>query len=236
MAKKKSLKVLEQELSTLQDDSQLLQDDYISQLDTNPKYSLIVDPQHKYNMPEAQRVFIENYVNYKSVSTAAQMAGINGEMARQYFMAYPTQMEIRRLNLALYHRQFANRLLNLDEIGGYLTSLLTGHNVALADQPKNISERLQIVRLLIDINKLKIESLQNPDVIMMQDVDAQIKDLSLATVRSLLEQSKKPKEAVTVEMEGMSAEENAYLSTLNTNELLELIEQHNGEEKPSEDK
>lgn len=229
MAKGKKLKVLEQELSSLQDDSQLLQDNYIAQLDTNPKYSLLVDPENRYNMTDQQKSFIEYYVNFKSVSTAAQMARLTQQEATQYFVAFSTQQEIRRLNLAMYHRQFANRLLNLDEIGGYLTSLLTGNNVALADQPKNIGERLQIVKLLIDINKLKIEGLQNPDVIMVQDVDAQIKDLSLATVKSLLAQSNKPKEAIDVPIEGMGIEESAYLSTLNTSELLKLIEESNGE-------
>lgn len=230
MAKKKTDKLAkhQQSLAIVQAQSQALQDDYIKDLDTNPKYALVVDPEDKYAMSDLQKNFIMHYVNYKNVNTAAELTGIDQDTAKQYFVAYPTQQEIRRLNLALYHRQFANRLLSLDEIGGYLTSLLTGNNVATADLPATINDRLAIVRLLIDLNKMKIDSMQNPSLIMASDIDVQIKNLSLATVRQLLAQDAKPVEEVELQ-DNLSMEESAYLSTLPTSELLNLIDATNKE-------
>lgn len=222
----------QEELALVQAESQALQEAYVSELDTNPKYSLTVDPEGKYGMSEAQKTFIGHYVNFKNVNTAAELTGIDQDTAKQYFVAYSSQQEIRRINLALYHRQFASRLISLDEIGGYLTSLLTGDNVPIADQPKNIGERLAIVRMLIDLNKMKMGSIQNPSLIMANDIDIQIKNLSLATVRQLLVQSENPQHITEVyPSEGLTMEESAYLSTLPAKDLLDLIETANNENK-----
>lgn len=222
----------QEELAMVQAESQALQQAYVSELDTNPKYSLIVDPEGKYGMSEQQKTFIGHYVNFKNVNTAAELTGIDQDTAKQYFVAYSSQQEIRRINLALYHRQFASRLISLDEIGGYLTALLTGDNVPIADQPKNIGEKLAIVRMLIDLNKMKMESIQNPSLIMANDIDIQIKNLSLATVRQLLVQSENPQPITEVyPSEGLTMEESAYLSTLPAKDLLDLIETANNENK-----
>ena len=222
----------QEELAMVQAESQALQEAYVSELDTNPKYSLTVDPEGKYGMSDQQKTFIGHYVNFKNVNTAAELTGIDQDTAKQYFIAYSSQQEIRRINLALYHRQFASRLISLDEIGGYLTALLTGDNVPIADQPKNIGETLAIVRMLIDLNKMKMESIQNPSLIMANDIDVQIKNLSLATVRQLLVQSENPQPIAEVyPSEGLTMEESAYLSTLPAKDLLDLIETANNENK-----
>ena len=222
----------QEELAMVQAESQALQEAYVSELDTNPKYSLTVDPEGKYSMSDQQKTFIGHYVNFKNVNTAAELTGIDQDTAKQYFVAYSSQQEIRRINLALYHRQFASRLISLDEIGGYLTALLTGDNVPIADQPKNIGEKLAIVRMLIDLNKMKMGSIQNPSLIMANDIDVQIKNLSLATVRQLLVQSENPQPIAEVyPSEGLTMEESAYLSTLPAKDLLDLIETANNENK-----
>ena len=222
----------QEKLAMAQAESQALQQAYVSELDTNPKYSLSVDPEGKYGMSEQQKTFIGHYVNFKNVNTAAELTGIDQDTAKQYFIAYSSQQEIRRINLALYHRQFASRLISLDEIGGYLTALLTGDNVPIADQPKNIGEKLAIVRMLIDLNKMKMDSIQNPSLIMANDIDIQIKNLSLATVRQLLVQSENPQPIAEVyPSEGLTMEESAYLSTLPAKDLLDLIETANNENK-----
>ena len=222
----------QEKLAMAQAESQALQQAYVSELDTNPKYSLSVDPEGKYGMSEQQKTFIGHYVNFKNVNTAAELTGIDQDTAKQYFIAYSSQQEIRRINLALYHRQFASRLISLDEIGGYLTALLTGDNVPIADQPKTVAEKLAIVRMLIDLNKMKIDSIQNPSLIMANDIDIQIKNLSLATVRQLLMQSENPQPIAEVyPSEGLTMEESAYLSTLPAKDLLDLIETANNENK-----
>ena len=151
------------------------------------------------------------------------------DVAKSYFVSFQSQSEIRRINLALYQRQFANRLLSLDEIGGYLTSLITDENVPLGDQLKTI-DKLKVIQMLIDLNKTKIESLRNPTTIMAQDLDIEIKNLSIQTIQQLLKAEKQPKVVGTGEFaEILSPEENAYLSTLSNKELLSLIDKKNKE-------
>ena len=188
-------------------------------------------------MSEQQKEFIKHYVNFKSVATAAEICGIDMDIAKAYFVSFQSQAEIRRINLALYQRQFANKLLTLDEIGGYLTSLITDENVPLADQLKTI-DKLKVISMLIDLNKTKIESLSNPTTIMAQDLDIEIKNLSIQTIQQLLKAEKKPKVIETGEFaEVLSPEENAHLSTLSTKELLNLIDETNkGDKKDDKSK
>lgn len=218
-------------LAELQTQSQSLEAAYIDNLETDPKYSLDVDPDGELGMSEEQKKFVAYYVQFKSLTYVASMMGIDTETAKQYYISFNSQQEIRRINMALYHRQFANRLINLDEIGGYLTSLLTGDNVPLADQPHSVSERLAIVKMLIDLNKLQIEGIQNPSLLMQNNVEVQIKNLSLNTIKSLLSEANKSKK-VPIEVSNISdseltPEESAYLSTLPTQELLNLIDETN---------
>lgn len=231
MGRKKKTPLSSESLIDVSRQATALQKEYISDLDTNPKYSLEVDPENKYHMSEQQKEFIKHYVNFKSVATAAEICGIDMDIAKAYFVSFQSQAEIRRINLALYQRQFANKLLTLDEIGGYLTSLITDENVPLADQLKTI-DKLKLISMLIDLNKTKIESLNNPTTIMAQDLDIEIKNLSIQTIQQLLKAEKKTKVIETGEFaEVLSPEENAYLSTLSTKELLNLIDETNKGDK-----
>ena len=229
MGRKKKNPVSEESLIEVSKEANKLQQAYMEDLDINPRYSLEVDPEDKYHMSKKQKEFIRHYVNFKSIATAAEVAGIDMDVAKSYFVSFQSQSEIRRINLALYQRQFANRLLNLDEIGGYLTSLITDENVPLGDQLKTI-DKLKVIQMLIDLNKTKIESLRNPTTIMAQDLDIEIKNLSIQTIQQLLKAEKQPKVVGTGEFaEILSPEENAYLSTLSNKELLSLIDKKNKE-------
>lgn len=203
-----------------------LQKSHIQEVESSPEYSLIVDPENKYNMCEGQKKFIEYYVQFKNVETAAELTGIDMDIAKQYFVSWNTQQEIRRINRALYHRQFNNKLLSLDEIGGYLTSLLTDENVPIGDQLKS-RDKLAVAKMLIDLIELKKESFENPQVIMSKNLDVQIKNLSISTIQSLLNQNERDKVELRnkiYENEDLSIEEKAYLETLPTEALLQLIE------------
>ena len=206
-----------------------LQKSHIQEVETSLEYSLIVDPENKYNMCEGQKKFIEYYVQFKNVETAAELTGVDMDVAKQYFVSWNTQQEIRRINRALYHRQFNNKLLSLDEIGGYLTSLLTDENVPIGDQLKS-RDKLAVAKMLIDLIELKKESFENPQVIMSKNLDVQIKNLSISTIQSLLNQNERDKVELRnkiYENEDLSIEEKAYLETLPTEALLQLIEDSN---------
>lgn len=230
MSKAQRLQRQEQELAVAAQNMQTLQTEYNDTLENDPQFSLEVDPVGKWGMPKQQKEFIRHYVNFKNVNTAAELAEIDLDTAKLYFIAFETQSEIRRINKALYHRQFSQKLVTLDEIGGYLSSLLTGENVPIADMP-DINTKLRIVQMLIDLNKMKAAALLNPSQIMSKNIDLEIKALSVSTIQALLKQS----EAIPTEQQQTAAslhsdpsltpEEAAYLSTLPTKELLKLIEE-----------
>ena len=218
----------------VEEKAQKLQQDYFDELENNPKYSLEVDPENKYDMSETQKMFIKQYVDTKNISTAAYFAGIDNDVAKAYYLAYNSQLEIRRINMAMYQRQFKTKLLSLDEIGGYLSSLLTDSNVAEADRLKT-TDKLRVAQMLIDLNITKINALQNPELIIHKDIDNQLKNLSLSTIKDLLNHTDKPVDNDIIyevtNNDNLTPEESAYLSTLSTNELLNIIETTKKEEK-----
>ena len=178
---KKIKKIIEEQ--TKVDDLQVakVQNELIETLNKDEQYSLIVDPQNKYNFSDEQKKFIENYVQFKNVSLAADLTGIEKDRALQYFVAYNSQQEIRRINRALYHRQFASKLVSLDEIGGYLTSLLTDENVPVGDQLSS-KQKLKVVEMIVELHKLKQGVLSNPNSVSNNDLSDALKNLSVKTI------------------------------------------------------
>lgn len=204
-----------------------LQDNYLVELESNPEYSLYPDPTNKYNMSDEQKNFIIQYVQFKSIGTAMELSGLQPEEAKRFFVSYNTQQEIRRINRALYLRQFHNKLLDLDQIGGWLSSLLTDENVPIGDQLKT-PDKLKVANMIIDLFKLKQESMQNPQELMKKDLNIEIKNLSVTTIQQLLKSSEKDTNAIVTNA-NLSAEEKEYLNTLPTEQLLQILEETNKE-------
>lgn len=216
----------------------LLCEGYKNQLESNPQYSLEVDPLDKYKFSEEQRNFIKYYIQLKNVPAAADLAGIDKAVANQIFMMYNTQQEIRRINLAMYHRQFSNKMLSIDEIGGWLTSILMDENVSLSDT-LSTKDKLAVAKILIELNTLKRDALANPEIIDYTEVEEQLKDLSVNSIKQMLSNanSKKSREEKDKILEAIqethdfSTEEMAYLKSLPMKDLVELMNEGTKEEK-----
>ena len=208
-----------------------LQEQYISKLETDPEYSLDVDPTNKYGMEENQKEFIKQYVQFKNIPLACQLANITEKEGRAYYLAFSSQQEIRRINLAMYHRQFSTKLLNIDQIGGYLTSLLTDENVPVSDR-LTTKDKLKVAQMIIDLNELKRTAFSDPTVIDTIEVTEQIKDLSVNSIKQLISASHNSKSGNSKdeiieqlnEENNLSGEEIAYLKTLPLDQLLGLLE------------
>lgn len=234
MGRKK--KIQSKELTITPTDVAQLQKEYAKEIDEDPQYSLEPDPTGELQMSETQKDFIRHYVEFKNINTAAELTYIDADTAKAFFVAYNTQQEIRRINRALYHRQFAAKLVSLDDIGGYLSSLLTGDNVPLADQLKT-TEKLRVVELLLRVNEMKSQSMQDPSQLAHSDIESQLKNLSVKTIQQLLVQNntvviQQKNDAINKLDDGtLSVEEKAYLSSLPTSELLKLIDETNKEVK-----
>ena len=206
---------------------------YIDEVNNNIVFSLQVDPENKYNMSEEQKRFIAYYIQYRNIATAGMLANIDLHLATSYLMAYSTQQEIQRINKAIIQQQFATKLASLDNIGGWLTSLLTD-SVVEGDKI-NSKEKIKVAQMLIDLHKLKAESLMSPQTLIQKDINVELKDLSIETIKKLIyndEQIEKKKEAI----EKLKEEREMSLKTLDTETLLKFIEdlQQKKEEETNE--
>ena len=208
-----------------------LQKDYIEEIKTNPQYSLEIDPLKKYNFSKEQIEFIRQYIQFKNIATASELAKIDVEKGKEYFLNYDVQKEIRRIHTALYQRQFCNKLLSLDQISGYLTSLLTDSYVPIADRLSS-TEKLRVIDTMLKITEMKAEGMEKPEIIIEKDINEQIKDLSVDTIKQLLEskdnRDKKQQMISEIDKDSkLSLEEKAYLETLSTSELLKILDETN---------
>ena len=121
------------------------------ELDENPEFSLEVDPTNKYSMSEEQKRVVKNYCEFKSIPMSAELSGISLDTAKSYFVAYSSQQEIRRINRAMYQKQFSNKLLTIDEISNWLSSLITDENVPIADRVKTM-DKVKIAQISSKFN------------------------------------------------------------------------------------
>ena len=203
-----------------------MQDEYIDELMNDPKNAVIADPTGELMMSEEVKTFIMHYVQFKNVATAADLTGISMDEAKKYFVSYNVQQEIRRINRALYHRQFCNKLLTIDELGGYLSSLLTDENVPVADQLRT-SDKLRVVDMLIKLNEVKGAAIEDPNTLIYKDLEYEVQDLSVETITALLnsKDTLNQKNELIMQLNGatLTPEEKDYLKTLPAKDLLRLI-------------
>lgn len=205
-----------------------LQASYMSELELNPKYSLNVDPENKYSMSDLKKMFVKYYIEFRNVNTAADLCNIDMDAAKELFKDFAVQNEIRRINLALYQRQFATKLLDVDQLGGYLSSLLIDAYTPIADR-LTTNEKLRVVDMLLKLNELKAEAFKNPTIIIEKDINEQLKDLSVDALKALLSDTstninKKVDLIDKLDKDNtLTMEDKAYLETLSTTELLQLI-------------
>lgn len=212
--------------------------EYLDTIKNNPQYSLIVDPENKYNLTLQQKEFIGLYCEFKNIQLAAMMSNLELEEAMTLYSSYPCQQEIRRINLAMYQTQFANKLISLNELGGYLTSLLC--DAVPSGDKLSPSDKLKVAQLILDLNKALKETPNEVKDIIDIPIDTQIKDLSIKSIKALLEANKnkdkikEEKEKIIESFENFdnfSQEEISFLNTLSTKELLGLLDSMEKENK-----
>ena len=178
----------------------------------NPEYSLVVDPLNKYKFTDEEKKFIENFVQLRNVEIAAQLSGLDPTIALSFALSYNAQEEVRRINKAIAHRQFSTKMANLEEIGGYLTSLLTGENLPFAEI-LTVKDKIDVTKLLVKVNELQIEGIENPATIMGKNIDVDLNNLSVETIKSLLDNLDKNDDIKQIDFTKMNPEEIAKIKT-----------------------
>lgn len=203
----------------------------------DPLYSLEVDPTGKLNMDEDTKEFVRLYCEYKNLAVVANLLGMDPDAAKTYMNDIYVMQEIRRINKAQYRMRIATKMMSLDEIGGYLTTLIAD-DVPIGDQV-SIKEKMNAARMIIDINKLKQESMSNHEVIEalpVEDLTEKLSKLSTNEIKALIyketSQAKinetMAKKNVLIEKidparSKLTPEERSVLETLSIEELDNLV-------------
>ncbi len=215
---------------------------YLKSLEDDPKYQIEVDPDGFYEMSPEHKTFVKLFVQYRNLAVVAELMNIDLALAKDYFTRYSTQQEIRRINIAIYHRQIATNIIAFEDIGSYLSSWLIGADIPEADRLTK-SEKLQVVRLLMDWHKSMREIIQKPEIITVETIEYEIKELSIANIKqllatkSILNRNKEKKQSKPLpntdnkdeliaqlnEDNMLSKEELEYLETLSAKDLLRLL-------------
>lgn len=233
MPRKKKEKLSETQKYILNNTDDIIEQ-HATTLDTNPEYSLLVDPENKYNMSDEQKQFVALYCKTKNLQLVQAMMQIDTEVSNRYFMSYSSQQEIRRINKAMLQRRFQTKMLNLNEIGGYLSSLITDEDVPLADRLSS-KDKLQVAGMIIDLNKLKAETIKDTNVIDYKDVEETAKTMSIDAIRTMLSAKKSNKELISKNFEKdkiisqmnvdniLLPEEIDYLKSLSVAELMQML-------------
>lgn len=215
---------------------------YLKSLEDDPKYQIEVDPDGFYEMSPEHKTFVKLFVQYRNLAVVAELMNIDHALAKDYFTRYSTQQEIRRINTAIYHRQVATNIIAFEDIGSYLSSWLIGADIPEADRLTK-SEKLQVVRLLMDWHKSMREIIQKPEIITVETIEDEIKELSVANIKqllatkSILKRNKEKKQSKPLpntddkdeliaqlnEDNMLSKEELEYLETLSAKDLLRLL-------------
>lgn len=219
-----SIKKVEQEITQYSND-------LVKELNTNPEYSLDIDPLNQYNFNDIEKRFIHYYTKYKNIPLAANLSGIDNNIATDIFSTYAVEKEIRRINRALYLRQFNHKILTIEQLGGWLSSLITDENIPDADRLKT-TDKLKVAQMLIDLNDYRRDAFNNPETIMSIPIEEQLKDLSVETIKQLIYSTKKVDDKEKRELldrfknqKSLSVEEIAYLNSLSSTELLNMLNQ-----------
>jgi len=193
-----------------------LENNFYELLNTDPKYSLEVDPTNRYNFTENEKEFVEQMVQYKNVQfVSTVLLNIPLEEGVEIYKSYNVQQEIKRINLAMYARRFATKMADLEQLGGFLTSGLIDENVPVSERwgPK---EKLTATKMLINLNVLKKETLNRPYIIEEVEIQKDLDKLSPNDLKRLIEYNDEDDE-----------EKNKLIDFINKDGLLSLEELKN---------
>ena len=211
-----------------------LEQEFATELDTNPQFSLEVDPGRIYDLDEIDVEFIQHMVQYKNIRfVGGVLMHLEEDEALRIYKKYAVQQEIKRINLAMYARRFCSKMADLDALGGYLTTALTDENVPIADRLSG-KDKLTAVRLLMELNALKMEAWEHPEAIDVVAIEAEVKKLNVRDIEKLIENSEeddkvtqKKNELISkIDKDGLlTPEEVTYLRTLTNDELEKLLKE-----------
>lgn len=197
-----------------------LQDNYVNEIQTNPLYSLEADPLGTYGFDDETKQFVKLYAEYESISTVCEIMSIEVKKGRIYYFQRAVQNEINRIKNAMYHRQFATRLLNVNEIGGYLTSLLMD-NVPKSQRISS-KQKISVAKMLLDINfQVNTALKDDPNILDETEINKKLEKLNINELKQLISVDKETQTDRDKKQEIIK--EHVDINTLSDKELESLL-------------
>lgn len=145
----------------------------------------VIDADNLYNWTDIQKKFLEYYIQTKSLKASCAMSGYSELDASVFLLSFDAQKEIRRINTAMTQMQFQQKMATLNDIGGYLTSLLQGYTTQ-AEQ-LNVQEKMQVVDMLLKVHKIQLDAIKEPQTIIARDLNVDFSKLSIKTLKTLID-------------------------------------------------
>lgn len=203
----------------------------LQEIDKDTSMSLEVS--QKFN--DNEREFIRLWIDYRNIVVVASMMNVSNEECQAMLSDYRIRNEIDRISIALTQRRFATRLMNMDEIEGYLTSMITDENVPYAERLTS-DDKLKAIKLLMDAKEFKKNMIDNPDNMIDVSIDTTVKDMSIDSIKLLLSNSdSNPDKKKLIDLysseNSLSPQEIASLNSMSSEELLKLVEKLNDKNK-----
>lgn len=171
---------------------------YINSIIKSPEYSLVVDQNNEYNFTEEEKKFILIYIDNEDLKETGKILRLDDKKLNQYYFDLRIQNEIERIKLAKYHRMFAEQMLNIDQLGGYLTSLIVDKGIKKENRLSN-KEKLQATKLLMELMELKKTQYDSTEIIDVENVENNLKELSAKTIKQLISSYNTPSVKVVSE-------------------------------------
>ncbi len=197
--------------------------EYLKELDNDDKYSLRADPTGFYGMDAQHKQFVELYSRYNNLMVVCELMNIEMYLAKDYLLRYSTQQELRRINLAIYHRSVATKIISYEDLGSYLSAWLIGDNVPEKEQLKK-GEKLQLVKLMMDWHKGMKDFQQQPNLIIEKPIEEELEQLKAADIKELL-QKKKLIESIKDAEKEVKTKKKSEPTNLNKSSLIKQIKE-----------
>lgn len=189
------------------------------------------DGDHTFTADERQ--FISLWVEFKNIVIVASMMGITQKEASTFLASEHVRNEIARISNARMYKRFDTRQMTLDNIESYLTSCITGENVAISEQLTE-KEKLVAVKLLLDVKQIKADSMAVPSMLDNMPVMEVLEDASMKTIKALLSTCTKNekqlgesidlRQKVAGQIPYVVPEEEQDIMSMSPDELRELID------------
>lgn len=232
MNRKKKSKVQEAEIITGKD---LAEKDKGLSLEPLAK-----DKSTGHSFSETERKFITLWIEFKNISLVAQMMKLEQDEILSMLSEKAVRNEIDRISAMRVKKRFAERIMTLDDMEGYLTSLVTDKGVPFAER-LNEKDKLNALKLLLEVKDMKAGGLAEPSTLDNLPIEDEIKELSVDTIKELLsrkidnpkalEENRAIRQKAVLAIPNATPNESADISSMTPKELLNMLDRLEKEKK-----